>query len=109
MTHEYQKPSLQHVFSKTIWYFYSFFQSKVKCSPFEIHFNRKKTNTIWKQLASNYLSDGNLDKVKSTLSKEWALDWKSDDQFPFEKGYESDYPSPSKPSSSRMSLQSPQN
>ena len=34
-----------------------FLSIKIKCSPFEIHFNRKP-NTIWKQLASSKLSSG---------------------------------------------------
>ena len=103
-----QKPTLQHAISKTIWHLRSSFQSKIKCRPFEIHFNRTP-NTIWKQLASNKLSDGFLDKRKSILFKDWPLDWKTDDwiedgykdslipkknQSPLQKRYESNYPSP---------------
>ena len=115
-----QKPSLQHI-SKIIWNLDSSFQSRTKCSPFEIHFNRKP-NTIWKLLASSKLSGGILHKGKSILCNERALDWNADDriedgykdslnskknQSPVEKGYESDYPTDSKPSSSRLTLQSP--
>ena len=121
MSLEQQKPTLQFAISRNIWNLRSSFQSKIKCSPFEIHFNRKP-NTIWKQLASSKLSGGFLDKGKSTLSKERALDWNADDQIedgykdslvpkknqlPLEKGYDSDYPTASKPSSSRVSPNSP--
>ena len=120
MALEQTKPTLQHIISKVIWNFRSSFQSKIKCSLFKIHFNRT-SNTIWKQLASNKLSDGFLDKEKLFLCKKRTLDWKADDriedgykdnlipkknQSPLEKGYESDYPSASKPSSSRLPLQS---
>ena len=121
MSLEQQKPTLQFAISRNIWNLRSSFQSKIKFSPFEIHFNRKP-NTIWKQLASSKLSGGFLDKRKSTLSKERALDWNADDQIedgykdslvpkknqsPLEKGYDSDYPTASKPSSSRVSPNSP--
>ena len=121
MSLEQQKPTLQIAISKIIWNLRSSFQSKIKCSPFEIHFNRKP-NTIWKQLASNKLSGGFLDKGKSILSRERALDWNADDriedgykdllvpkknQSPLEKGYDSDLPTTSKPSSSRVALNSP--
>ena len=121
MSLEQQKPTLQTVISKIIWNLRSSFQSKIKCSPFEIHFNRKP-NTIWKQLASSKLSGGFLDKGKSILSRERALDSNADDriedgykdslepkknQSPLEKGYDSDLPTTSKPSSSRVALNSP--
>ena len=121
MSLEQQKPTLQFAISKIIWNLRSSFQSKIKCSPFEIHFNRKPS-TIWKQLASSKLSGGFLDKGKSILSKERALDWNADDriedgykdclvpkknQSPLEKGYDSVHPTSSKPSSSRVSLNSP--
>ena len=63
-----------------------------------------------------------MDKGKSILSRERALDWNADDriedgykdflvpkknQSPLEKGYNSDLPTTSKPSSSRVSLNSP--
>ena len=73
MSLEQQKPSLQTAISKIIWNLRSSFQSKIKCSPFKVHFNRKP-NTIWKQLASSKLSGGFLDKEKSILSRERALD-----------------------------------
>ena len=62
------------------------------------------------------------DKGKSILSRERALDWNADDriedgyrdllvpkknQSPLEKGYDSDLPTTSKPSSSRVALNSP--
>ena len=50
MSLEQQKLKLQTAISKIIWNLRSSFQSKIKCSPFEIHFSRK-SNTIWKQLA----------------------------------------------------------
>ena len=121
MSLEQQKPTLQFAISKIIWNLRSSFQSKIKCSPFEIHFNRKP-NTIWKQLASSNLSGRFLDKGKSILSKERALDWNADDriedgykyclvpkknQSSLEKGYDSDHPADSKPSCSRVSLNSP--
>ena len=71
-------------------------------------------NTIWKQLASGKPSNASLDKAKSILCKEKARDWNAvgrvedgykdteitkKNQTSLEKGYESDYPSPSKPSS----------
>ena len=122
MTLEQQKPpTLQTAISKIIWNLRSSFQSKIKCSPFEIHFNRKP-NTIWKQLASSKLSGRFLDKGKSILSGERALDWNADDriedgykdslvpkknQSPLEKGYDSDHLTTPKPSSYRVSLNSP--
>ena len=57
----HKKRTLQQAVSKAIWNLCSSFQSKIKCSPFKIHYNRKP-NTILKQLASNNLSDGTLDK-----------------------------------------------
>ena len=74
-----QKPTLQLAISKIVWNLRSSFQSKIKCSSFEIHFNRKP-NTIWKQLASSILSGGFSDKEKSISSKERALDWRADDR-----------------------------
>ena len=121
MSLEQQKPTLQTAISKIIWNLRSSFQLKIKCSPFEIHFNRKP-NTIWKQLASSKLSGGFLDKGKSILSRERALDWNADDriedgykdslvpkknQSPLGKGYDSDHLTTPKPSSSRVSLNSP--
>ena len=121
MSLDQQKLTLQLAISKIIWNLHSSFQSKIKCSPFEIHFNRKP-NTIWKQLAYSKLSGRFSDNEKSILSKERALDWNADDriedgykdslvpkknQSPLEKGYDSDYPTASKPSSSRVSLKSP--
>ena len=121
MSLEQQKPTLQTAISSVIWNLRSSFQSKIKCSLFEIHFNRKP-NTIWKQLASNKLSGGFLDKGKSILGKERALDWNADDRIEdgykdslvpkknqslLEKGYDSDHPTTPKPSSSRVSLNSP--
>ena len=73
-------------------------------------------------MASTKLSGGFLDKGKSILSRERALDWNADDriedgykyflvpkknQSPLEKDYDSDLPTTSKPSSSRVSLNSP--
>ena len=73
-------------------------------------------------MASSKLSGGFLDKEKSILSRERALDWNADDriedgykdflvpkknQSPLEKGYDSDHPTTSKSSSSRVSLNSP--
>ena len=73
-------------------------------------------------MACNKLSDGFLDKGKSILCKERALGWKADDRIEdgyehnlipkktsphWRKGYESEYPSASKPSSSRLPPQSP--
>ena len=73
-------------------------------------------------MASSKLSGGFLDKGKSILSKERALDWEADDriedgyrdsliakknQSPMEKGDELDYPPVLKPSSSRLPLQRP--
>ena len=80
MSLDQQKPTLQLAISKIIWNLRSSFQSKINCSSFEIHFNRKP-NTIWKQLASSILPGGFLDKGKSILSKETALDWKADDRI----------------------------
>ena len=72
-------------------------------------------------MASSKLSGGFLDKRKSILSRERALDWNADDriedgykdflvpkknQSPLEKGYDSDLPTTSKPSS-RVSLNIP--
>ena len=120
MSIEQQRLTLQFAISKIVWNLRSSCQSKIKCSPFEIHFNRKP-NTIWKQLASSNLSGGFLDKGKSILSKERAFDWNADDriedgykdclvpkknQSPLEKGYDSDHPADSKPSCSRVSLKS---
>ena len=68
MALEHQKPILQKTVSKITCNLRSSFQSKTKCSPFEINFSRKP-NTIWKQLASNNLSDGVLDNGKPILSK----------------------------------------
>ena len=118
MALEHLRPTLIQNVSKLIWNLRSSFQSKFKCSPFEIRFSRKP-NTIWNQLASNSLSDGILDKRKSILSKGRALEWESDDQVEegfmdtmiqkkqslLEKVYESDYPS--KPSSFLLPLQNP--
>ena len=73
-------------------------------------------------MASSKLSGGFLDKGKSILSKKRSLDWNADariedgykdsltpkkDQSTLEKGYDSDHPTASKPSSSRVSLNSP--
>ena len=75
-----------------------------------------------KHLATSKLSGGFLNKAKTILSKEQALDWKTDDriedrykdslipkknQSPARKVYESDYPPASKPSFPRLTLQSP--
>ena len=76
MAQETQKCTLQNAVSKIIWKLRSSYQSKIKCPPFEVHFN-KKPKTIWKQLASGNPSIGILDKVKSILSKERAKDWKA--------------------------------
>ena len=54
ISQEHQKCTLQNAVSKTIWNLRSSYQSKIKCSPFEIHYNRKP-NTIWKQFASGNL------------------------------------------------------
>ena len=111
MSLEQQTPTLQHAKSKIIRNLRSSFRLKMKCSPFEIHFKRTP-NKIWKQLASNNLSDRFLDKRKSILCKEQALHWKADDriedgykdnlipkknQSPLDKGHNSDYPSPRNP------------
>ena len=45
----------------------------------------KKPNTIWKQLAFDKPSDGNLNKGKTILCKERARDWNADDRV--EGGY----------------------
>ena len=73
-------------------------------------------------MASSNLSGRFLDKGKSILSNERALEWIADDRIkygykdslvpkknrsPLEKGYDSDYPTASKTSSSRVSLNSP--
>ena len=107
MAQEAQKCTLQIAVSKLILNFWSSYQSKIKSSPFEIHFNRKP-NTVWKQLASGKPSIGNLDKGKSILSKERAKDWNVDDRVEdgykdtlipkknltsTEKGYDTDYAS----------------
>ena len=107
---EHHKCTLQNAVSKIIWSLRSTYQSKIKCSPFEVHYNRKP-NTIWKQLASGKPSFGILNKGKSILSKERAKDWNADDrleegykdgliakknQTPTEKGYDTDYASSSK-------------
>ena len=73
ISEEHDKSTLQNAVSKIIWNLRSSYQSKIKCSPFEIHYNRKP-NTIWKQLASGKPSFGILDKGKSILSKERAKD-----------------------------------
>ena len=118
---EHHKITLQNAVSKIIWNLHSTFQSKIKCSPFEIHYNRK-TNTIWKQLASGKPSFGILDKGKSILSKDRAKDWNADDriedgykddliakknQNPTEKGYDTDYASSSKMTQNRIPIKSP--
>ena len=84
MSLKQQKPTLQFAISRIIWNLLSSFQSKINCSPFEIHFNIN-SNTIWKQLESRTVSGGFLDKGKSVLSKERALDWNADDRI--EDGY----------------------
>ena len=119
---ETQKSTLQDALSKIIWNFRSSYQSKINCSPFELHFKRKQPNTIWKQLTAGKPSNGFLDKGKTIHSKERAKDWNSDDRVedgykdtliskknmtPAEKGYDTDYPSTSKLSTSRLPLQSP--
>ena len=123
ISQEHQKCTLQKAVSKIIWSLRSSYQSKIKCSPFENHYNRKP-NTIWKQLASGKPSFGILDKGKSILSKERANDWNSDDrledgymddlivivkknQTPIEMGYDTDHASSSKIKSDRIPLQSP--
>ena len=121
ISQENQKRTLHNAVSKILWNLRSSYQFKIKCSPFEIHYNRKP-NTIWKQLASGKPSFGILDKGKSILSKERANDWNSDDrledgykddlvakknQTPVEKGYDTDYASSSKIKSIRRPLQSP--
>ena len=118
---EHHKTTLQNAVSKIIWNLRSTFQSKIKCSPFEIHYNRKP-NTIWKQLASGKPSFGILDKGKSILSKDRAKDWNADDriedgykddliakknQNPTEKGYDTDYASSSKTTQNRRPIESP--
>ena len=118
---EHHKTTLQNAVSKIIWNLRSTFQSKIKCSPFEIHYNRKP-NTIWKQLASGKPSFGILDKGKSIVSKDRAKDWNADDriedgykddliakknQNPTEKGYDTDYASSSKTTQNRRPIESP--
>ena len=118
---EHQKCTLQNAVSKIIRNLRSTYQSKIKFSPFEIHYNRKP-NTIWKQLASGKPSFGILDKGKSILSKERAKDWNADDrledgykddlvakknQTPTEKGYDTDYASSSKIKPNRLPIKSP--
>ena len=121
MAQETRKCTLQNALSKIIWNFRSTYQSKIKCSPFEKQFNRKP-NTIWKQLASGKPSNKLLDKGKTILSRERAKDWNADDRVEdgykdtliskknltsAEKGNDTDYPSTSKLSTSRLPLQSP--
>ena len=121
MAQEAQKCKLQDAVSKVICNLRSSYQSKFKCSPFEILFNRKP-NTIWKQLASGKPSNGMLDKGKSILSQERPKDWNANDRVedgykdtlipkknltPAEKDYDTEYASTSKRSSSRTPLQSP--
>ena len=84
MAQEAQRCKLQDAVSKVICNVRSSYQSKFKCSPFEILFNRKP-NTIWKQLASGKPSNGILDKGKSILSQERAKDWNANDKL--EDGY----------------------
>ena len=45
MSQQQQESTLQNAVSKIIWNLRSSYQSKIKCSPFEINFNRKP-NTI---------------------------------------------------------------
>ena len=121
ISNEHHKCTLQNAVSNIIWNLRSTYQSKIKCSPFEIHYNRKP-NTIWKQLASGKPSFRILDKGKSILSKERAKDWNADDrledgykddliakknQNPTEKGYDTDYASFSKITSNRLPTKSP--
>ena len=121
ISQEQQKCTLQKAVSKNIWNLRSFYQSKIKCSLFEIHLNRK-LNTICKQLASGKPSIGISDKGKSILSKERANDWNTDDRFEdgykdnliwkknqpaSEKGYDTDYAATSKTHTDRVHLQSP--
>ena len=109
MAQKFQNFTLYGAISKIIWNLRSFYQSKIKCSPFEIYVIRKP-NTIWKQLASGKPSNASLDKAKSILCKEKARDWNAvgrgedgykdteitkKNQTSLEKGYESGYPSPS--------------
>ena len=47
ISQEHQKSTLQNAVSKIIWNLRSSYQSKIKCSPYEIHYNRKP-NTIRK-------------------------------------------------------------
>ena len=118
---EHHKSTLQSAVSKIIWNLCSTYQSKIKCSPFKIHYNRKP-NTIWRKLASVKPSFGILDKGKSILSKERAKDWNADDrledgykddliakknQNPTEKGYDTDYASSSKITPNRLPIKSP--
>ena len=118
---EHHKCTLQNALSKFIWNLRSTYQSKIKCLPFEIHYNRKP-NTIWKQLASGKPSFGILDKRKSILSNERANEWNADDrledgykdnliakknQTPSEKGYDTDYASSSKIMPIRLPIKSP--
>ena len=39
MDQDFQKYTLQDAISKTFWNLRFFYQSKIKCSPFEINFN----------------------------------------------------------------------
>ena len=84
ISQEHHKCTRQNAVSKIIWNSHSSYQSKIKCSPFEIHYNRKP-NTLWKQLASGKPSIRISDKGKSILSKERANDWNSHDRL--EEGY----------------------
>ena len=120
MSQQQQRSTLQNAVSKIIWNLRSSYQSKIKCSPFEIHFNRKPL-TIWKKLASGKPSLGSSDKGKTILSKERANDWNADDRFEngykdnliskknqlaSEKGYDTDYAATSKTHTDRIPLQS---
>ena len=88
--------------------------------PFEMNFNRKP-NTICKQLASGKPSIGILDNGTSIRSKERTKDWNADDRVEdaykdtlipkknltsTEKGYDTDYASTAKTTTSRLPLQS---
>ena len=109
ISQEHQKCTLQKAVSKIIWNLRSSYKSKIKCSPFEIHYNRKP-NTIWKQLASVKPSIGISDKGKSILSKERANKYElvaKKNLTPAEKGYDTDYAPSSKTKSDRRPLQSP--
>ena len=73
MGRELQNYKVQDAISELNWNHRPSQRSKIKCYPFEIHFNGK-SNTNWKQFASCKLSHGILDKRKSMLYKERALD-----------------------------------